>query len=288
MNKIIDNNRLRENYPSFAIPTSIYEIIFVNRDMKKEVMDKVLNHIHDCTQYSIDTESEMSNNQLALIQIHTIPRELPSLVILIELAQLPREESYTYVKITEMFQLIFRSKNELYSWGNMNVELKPVKDLFTWLILGDLINIQPHFPGWYDWARTQCRVQNLTHRIDVNRDVGNTTQNHLLSLSPCSCHRASPYESHQLWSLQQAFIYGCNLFIDKANTLNHWSSSLTSEHSPLPYARRQKMIKYATYDVMAVTYLAQPIIQRWTFKKMKKMNINEMFITFKSSKLPPL
>ncbi|CAF1243187.1 unnamed protein product, partial [Didymodactylos carnosus] len=151
--------------------------------------------------FSLDTESEMSNNQLVLIRVHTIPRELPSLVILIELTQLPREES------------------------NM--------------------------------------VQHLTHRTNVNRQIEFIPQNYSSLSSPCSCHQAT-------------------------NTLDHWSSSLTSEHSLLPRAHRVKMIEYTANDVMAVTYFTQPVIQRWTFEKMKSMNINEMFITSRSSKLPPL
>ncbi|CAF4463028.1 unnamed protein product [Rotaria sp. Silwood2] len=78
-----------------------------------------------------------SNGQLALIQIQTIPSQLPSLLILIELQHLSFDNPPTYVKIKEFFSLVFRSGNELYSWGNMDKELDPAKDhhLFNWSIL---------------------------------------------------------------------------------------------------------------------------------------------------------
>ncbi|CAF1205543.1 unnamed protein product [Rotaria sordida] len=72
--------------------------------MSTEVMDKVLNHINDCYQYSVDTESEISNHELSIIQFHTIPRTLPSQVLIIELSQLPNRDSHL-------------SRNEIYSWG---------------------------------------------------------------------------------------------------------------------------------------------------------------------------
>ncbi|CAF4789026.1 unnamed protein product [Rotaria sp. Silwood2] len=85
-----------------------------------EDMQLLIHHVQECTQYTIDTESERSTGNLALIQIQSIPRRLSAFVILIELEQLPSTNSHMYVKIKENFELIFRSGNELYSWGVMN------------------------------------------------------------------------------------------------------------------------------------------------------------------------
>ncbi len=68
MNKNSENSRSGETYPAFTVPDTIYELIFVNKYMTMEVMNKVLNHINDCYQYSVDIESEMTNNQLSIIQ----------------------------------------------------------------------------------------------------------------------------------------------------------------------------------------------------------------------------
>ncbi|CAF1529649.1 unnamed protein product, partial [Rotaria sordida] len=185
-----------------------YEVILINRYMSMEVIDKVLNHINDCYQYSVDTESEMSNNELSIIQFHTIPRTLPSQVLIIELSQLPNRESHL-------------SRNEIYSWGNMNLELESANYLFAWPITSELINLQPHFA-------------------------------------------------------------------DKTNTLSHWSYGLTSIGSSLTQAQRTRMINYAKYDVMAVTYLIRPITEQWSFTRTKESSIEEMFITFQSIRPPPL
>jgi hypothetical protein len=99
MNKNIVNQRLNEIYPAFVIPETSYEVILINRYMSMEVMDKVLNHINDCYQYSVDTESEMSNNQLSIIQFHRIPRTLQLQVLIIELSQLPNRKSDLFEKI---------------------------------------------------------------------------------------------------------------------------------------------------------------------------------------------
>jgi hypothetical protein len=251
-----------------------------------KVMDKVLNHINDCYQYSADTESEMSNNKLSIIQFHTIPRTLPSQVLIIELSKLPNRESHLYEKIKEIFRLIFRSHTEIYSWGNMNLELESANYLFAWPITSELINLQPHFADWYKGARTQCWVQSLEQQAMENNDI--TADQRNSSTSSCTCHRPSPYNEHELWSLQKAFLYSFNLFIDKTSTMSHWSYGLSSFGSSLTHAQRTKMINYAKYDVMAVTYLIRPITEQWSFTRTKESSIEEMFITFQSTRPPPL
>jgi hypothetical protein len=112
--KAEENSQLRQQYPPFVVPTPIYKVVHVNKYTSMEEMNLLVNHVQECTQFTIDTESEKSNGQLALILIQTIPPRLPLLVILIELAYLPSNDSFMYVKIKEFFNLIFGSGNELY------------------------------------------------------------------------------------------------------------------------------------------------------------------------------
>jgi hypothetical protein len=206
--------------------------------------------------------------------------------MLFELNHFPDQNSQKYENIYQLFRLTFRAGNEIYSWGNMQVELEQAKDLFIWPIPATLIDIQPHFPGWYNWARTQCRVQSLSYRNDMNND-NEITQQHHQALS-CSCHPPSPYRINELWSLQKAFWYGCKLLIDKSCTLGHWSSSLTSSYSSLSHEDQMKMIHYATHDAMAVTFLIRPITEKWTFEKIEERKMSKMFVAFNSIKLPLL
>ena len=275
-----------KHYTPFHVQLSDYELVFINNNTSTNTMNKLLNHVNTCKQYSIDTESERANNQLSLIQINSIPSEPKSLVMLFELNHLPTRNSQKYEKICQLFRSIFRTSNEIYSWGDMRVELEHAQHLIIWPIPATLFNIQPHFPGWYNWARTQCRVQNLSYRHDMNR--GNEIMQQYQQTSSCSCHPPSPYKTNELWSLQKAFLYGCNLFIDKSCTLSHWSSSLRSRHSSLTQQDRMKMINYATDDVMAATFLIRPITEAWTFEKIANQKISQIFVAFDSVKLPPL
>ena len=92
MNKNMGTQTPNRIYPAFTIPESFYQIILVNNHMSMEVMDEILDHIYECHQFSVDTESEMSNNKLSIIQIHTIPPQLPSMVLLVELFHLPHQD----------------------------------------------------------------------------------------------------------------------------------------------------------------------------------------------------
>ena len=207
-------------------------------------------------------------------------------MILFELNHLPTRNSCKYEKICQLFRSIFRASNEIYSLGDMRVELERAKELIVWPIPAALINIQPHFLGWYNWARTQCKVLNLSYRNDMNS--GNEIMQQYQQTLSCSCHPPLPYKTNELWSLQKAFLYGCNLLIDKSCTLSHWSQSLTSNHSSLSQQDRMKMIHYATHDVMTVTFLIRPITETWTFEKAANRKIHETFVALDSVKLPTL
>ena len=97
----------------------------------------------------------------------------------------------------------------------MRVEFEHAKELIVCPISAILINIQPHFSGWYNWARTQCRVLNLSYHNDMNS--GNEIMQQYQQTLSCSCHPLSPYKTNELWSLQKAFLYGCNLSINHAH-----------------------------------------------------------------------
>ncbi|CAF1196160.1 unnamed protein product [Rotaria sordida] len=185
-------------YPTFHVHSSDYEVIFVNNNTSTNMMNKLLDHVNTCRQYSVDTESERTNNQLSLIQINSIPIEPPSFVMLFELNHLPDQHSQ-------------KSGNEIYSWGSMQKELEPAKGLFIWPIPATLIDIQPYYSMWYNWARTQCGVQSLSYRNDMNND-DKSLQQHQQQLSR-HCHPPSPYKINELWSLQNAFRKISEIFV---------------------------------------------------------------------------
>jgi hypothetical protein len=276
------NNQHQEEYHSFHVSSSLYELVFINDNTSNNTLDRLINHVDHCRQYSIDTESERDNNKLALIQINSIPINPPTIVILCELAQLPDHDSHKYKKICELFRLIFRSENEIYSWGDMCLELKHERNLLTWPIRAKLINIQPHFNRWYTWALTQCRVKCLNEDEEIN-EAGIKQQQ-----QPCTCHLPSPYRLNELWSLQKALMFVGKLFMDKSCQRSHWAAGLSSHRSSLSSGKQQRMIHYAVHDVIAVTYLIRPVTENWTFERIRRRRMDEIFIGFKSTELPSL
>ena len=278
---------LNENYPEFHISSNNYDIVFVNNETTPNEFTLLLRHVRFCRQFSIDTESDQRNNKLSLIQINSMPVRDKSFVILIELEQLPHQYSVEYEKVRELFRFLFREDNEVYSWGDITKELEPRKDLFTWPIPAVLVNIQLHFPGWYSWGRSHCRETILTclDNSDEGEDDKSLQQQRMLT---CICHLQSPYNPKQLWSLKTAYKYGCKLSLDKSTTMGNWSSSLNSCHSSLSYEVQKKMVRYAVNDVMAVSFLARPIAEKWTFKQVESRSMKEALLGFNLVKFPQL
>jgi len=78
------------------------------------------------------------------------------------------------------------------------------------------------------------------------------------------------------------------MFIDKSCTRSNWAAGLTSLDSTLSNNRRQKMITYAIDDCFTTTYFIRPVLEKWTYKQIKNINIIELFTSFKSPPLPTI
>ncbi|CAF4644244.1 unnamed protein product [Rotaria socialis] len=286
--KMQKNYQNQQQYPAFYLPTSFYEIIYVNKFTTTETMQKLIDHVRYCLEFTFDTEGERSNNQLALIQIQTIPQQLPCFVVLLELLHLPSYDTLIFVKIKQLFQLIFQSKDKLYSWGSLRRELYPAVnyELWEWPITSQIFDVQLDFSEWYKWALFHCKVYGsllLQHNV-INYVRSNTNIN---SSSTCTCHEANPYRSGEKWGLQDALIYTCQLFIDKSMTISYWAKGLDPHHSTLSITTREKMLRYAIYDCFTTTYLARPVLSTWTFQKVKNTNVIDLFQASSSSSASP-
>lgn len=273
-----------ENYQCFHIKSDNYNRVIINNDTSINTWHEVLAHVSDCTQYSMDTESDRRTNELALIQVNTIPHSGKSWIMLIELNHLSTRNSSRYEKVFDLFRLIFREANEIYSWGDMAFELEPAKELLAWPIRSKLINLQPRFSSWYNWARTRCRVSNLIVGDDDDDDYEFIQQQTQPVL--CTCHRSSPYKSNELWSLKNALRYAGELSLDKSARMSNWGAGLTSNNSSLSGNDRSRMIDYATHDVLAVSFLIRPVIEKWTFEQVKNRRTSEIFTVCTSVNLP--
>ncbi|CAF1249533.1 unnamed protein product [Rotaria sordida] len=202
-------------------------------------MQKLINYVRNCNEFTFDTEGEKSTKQLALIQIQTISQQLPFLVIL------------------EIYPAI------VYQWLEW-----PIKTL--------VVNLQLKFADWYSWVLSHCKMCTLSNRRNIIiNDINSDGRMNLLS--KCTCHKSSPYRPNKPWTLQQALIYTYGMFIDKSITVNEWSMELDPMYSSLSTSKRNKMMHYAIYDSFAATCLVRPVTLYWTFPT-ANTNINQQII----------
>ncbi|CAF1947553.1 unnamed protein product [Rotaria magnacalcarata] len=195
------NYQRQQQYSVFNLLTSFYEIIYVNKSTTTETMQKLIDHVQHCHEFTFDTKDDRSSMQLALIQIQKIPRQLPCFVVLLELFHLPSHDTLIFVKIRQLFQLIFQSKNKLYSSGPLQLEL---------------------------YSTVNYELPSLLQHNVINDVHSNPNIN---SSSTCTCHEASPYGPGEKCGLLDALIYTCQLFIDKSMTTSSSPSpSLSSSH----------------------------------------------------------
>ena len=54
-----------EDYPPFHMTSNDYQTVFVNDTTSTNSLNDLLDHIQECRQYSIDTESDQRNNLLS-------------------------------------------------------------------------------------------------------------------------------------------------------------------------------------------------------------------------------
>ncbi|CAF4371916.1 unnamed protein product [Rotaria sp. Silwood2] len=144
------NNNYRRNYLPFTIPSSFYNIAHVHRFTTIDTISTLNNHFESCYRYTADTDLDRFTYKLALIQVHSIPQNLPSFIVLFEINHLPPFDILLFDKIKLLFRLLFPLENITFSWGSMSNELKSavLMNLFTWPLLVFLINLQNEFPSW--------------------------------------------------------------------------------------------------------------------------------------------
>ena len=271
--KALENRDRRDQIPPFIIPSSYYEIVHVHRFTSSRTIQMLINHFESCCRYSIDTESDRFTNELSLIQIHSIPRCLPSFIILLELNHLPSVMSTLHDQIKILLHRVFRLGNTIYSWGPLSKELAPIiaMELITGLGPALSINLQGQFFNWYRGAQPLC---------EVCCPIQSSTR--ISSRSPsCSCDISSPYVgAHKVWSLQNAILYTSGLFLDKKMTRRSWSVMLDCHYSPLSEKERQQRVIYAIHDTFAVTYLHRPIREHWSLCTLRECELTDLFISF--------
>ena len=235
----LNNHRYQQDYPPFHIPSKYYRVFHLNRFTDSDTIQLIPDHIHDCVSFSVDTENDDHSHEIALIQIHSIPVALPSVILLVELNHLPPRDTSRFRKFCEIFYSLFRSGNTIYGWGPPVGQLEKAlpRRLFSFPLVCECINLQKEFALWFAVKASSCVCDEC--------------------LSFQYIHSRGP------WSLQNAIRYVAEAFLDKSSTKSHWSYLLEPLHSPLSSQSCHTMVTYALYDCLAVTYLHHPTMKLW-------------------------
>ena len=233
-------------------------------------MDIVLSHVQSCRSFSADTESLRHPSNIQLIQIHSIPIEFPSYVLLIQLAHLPSFDSILFQRIRLLFQYLLQRGNTLYSWGPVEIELKRALHfhLFSFPLTCLCFDVQKDFLIWHALVPPFCEV------CRPNADYQVTTGSSMF----CRCQDVIYCDPSKPWSLQNAILCVSDCYLDKTQTRSPWNELLDPLHSTMSPVRRDCMIRYAVYDTLAVTYLRYPVTQMWTFACVRQSTFSDFLL----------
>ena len=264
--KELQDQYYRQNFPSFYVPAITYNIIYVHRFTHIDTMDILLKHIESCRSFVIDTESVGDVSNITLIQIHTIPRELPAYVIFIQLHHLPLHDSILFQKILLLFQYVLQGGNFIYCWRSSKIELERALSfgLFSFPLVCTCINLQDEFRTWYAWVPPFCKVCRPSDDYPIYPG----------SSMFCSCQDVPYRDPAKHWSLQNAVMLAFNSYLDKTQTINPWNAMIDPEYSSLSIADLEPMIRYALYDCLAVSCLYKPVMQIWNFEQLRRSPIH--------------
>ncbi|CAF4108367.1 unnamed protein product [Rotaria sp. Silwood2] len=277
--KALQNYDYQQQFILFYVPSLCYKIYHIHRFTDLNVMDNIIIHFQTCSSFSVDTESFQHTSNIALIQIHSIPKELPALVLLIQLHHLPIQSSILFQKMKLLFDILCDKNKTIYSWGELVNEFKHATSfsLFSLPIPAKQINLQNEFFMWYKEVPPHCEV------CRPNDDVYVTTGPSMF----CKCNQSINNDSIRTCSLQNAILYTTGCFLDKSQTENTWSSMLDPDYTTLDSEKLDKMIHYASYDCISLTYIRLPLTQRWTFLQLEKTPIYVLLTDSRSILVDP-
>lgn len=265
----------RRMYPPLYVPQLSYEIQFVHQHTSRTTIELITNHIKKCRQFSIDTESTAYSKKAFLMQIHTISSEAPSFVILVQLNCLPRSDSRLFAKIKVLFSLLFRKENIIYTWGPSERELEWVLDynLFNLPLDSQFIDLQKEFHFWFRTVSTVCEACRSSDSIYVYQGAKRF----------CECQDVVYRDPGIMWSLQNAILCTLDSYLSKSETISRWNMIIDPEYSKLNLEKLNKMIRYASYDVLVLSLLHQPVMKLWSHEKIRKTPLDELLLEGETS-----
>ena len=232
--KLIEHEYASKYQPFNPLP---HHLQFINRTTSEEKLHQMIQVANVSTMFFLDTESTLiyhERNRPALIQLQLCPsNEIPT-VLIIETNHLPSINSKEFQLIKQIFRIVLKSNNYMYTWGNIEELNDFVQfDLFdnNQIIESHNINLQHRFKGF--WQRY------YPHGM----------------MNECICETCIGKTTTESWSLQGAVAYFLNEWLDKRHTCTGFDIGLDPEldrWNDEQLEHRIILTTYAAYDCLAM------------------------------------
>ncbi|CAF1655990.1 unnamed protein product [Adineta ricciae] len=135
-----------------------YRCYFIHEQTSMFTMDQLIDEAKQTIHYTLDTEGDPIKHLPGTIQIEFVRPDAPTTVIVIEVNYLPPITSLLFTKIKQLCSIILSSNNTIFSWGDIDDELKSFMnlDLFTGGFKVDAVDVQKKYDP-YD----KCGLQSV-------------------------------------------------------------------------------------------------------------------------------
>ncbi|CAF4095163.1 unnamed protein product, partial [Rotaria sordida] len=124
--RVQEENRLKQLYEegkcNLFRPLSSYRYYHSHKNTPIDLLDDLIDYAKVVQHYTIDTEDQLVPKRPsipALIQVEYVYEDNPSILLLIECMHLPERNEPTFIKIKQLFKIIFSMGHTIYSWGNL-------------------------------------------------------------------------------------------------------------------------------------------------------------------------
>ncbi|CAF3879423.1 unnamed protein product [Rotaria sordida] len=228
---------IKEMHPNYFIqdPTEqkIYQVhvsqlrsISSDRFDIEEEVKNLCDIIKCATDFIFDTESAIHSHIPALIQVLIVQEDQKLLlVLLIETTHLPDISSLRFREIQKLFQYLFRTGTNLYSWGSLEDELTrfQIYQLFSVPVPARIFNVQYIFTKWFNEYINKKSNDNNSNTTDNDDSViiNAPEIDSELFLPPIMMNHLKVI-NNELWSLQDAIAYIFYKHLLKRETLRSW------------------------------------------------------------------
>lgn len=135
--------------------------------------------------------------------------------------------------------------------------------LFTLTLQCLFIDLQAEFRCWYDLVICYCETCRPSNEINVYPGTNRF----------CRCKEIPYHDKSTNWSLQNAILCISDSYLDKTMTRSHWHAMIDPTYSSLSIEKLDRMIRYAIYDVLALSYLHWPITGVWSHDKIRSTSM---------------